>query len=97
MNVLIPNEELEEKMLPSPTDEKAIRAFASSFDGYEYRDSNHVLLKNVRKRGSLSDLRSELFLMCRSTRHNEGINIVEIYNELYPLFIKALERNNENT
>ena len=40
MNVLIPNEELEEKMLPSPTDENAILVFASSFDGYKYRDSN---------------------------------------------------------
>lgn len=97
MNALIPNEELEERMLPSPTDEKAIRAFASSFEGYKYRDSNQELVKNIRKRESLSDLRSELFLMWRATRHNEGIDIVEIYNELYPLFIKALERNNENT
>ena len=80
--------ELTLKDLPEPTDENAVFNFAMTFDGYKHFGSFEAASANGRakKRESLTDLRNELFMAARASRHSGNDRFVKRYIELLPLF-----------
>jgi hypothetical protein len=88
----IPNSAISLKHLPEPTDEKAVFEFAMSFNGYEYFGSFEAAAENARtrKRESLADLRNELFMIARASKHCDDDSFLARYNELLPLLKQAI-------
>jgi hypothetical protein len=89
---LIPNSSLSLEHLPEPTDKRAVFEFAMSFDGYEYLGSFEAAAEDAcaRKRESLTDLRNELFMNARASKHCDDHNFLTIYDELLPLLKQAI-------
>lgn len=86
--------DLKRSDLPDIHDEKAIIAFASSFNGYEHFDSFEACAENAKRksRSNLLDLRNELFFAFRSSRHRDAPHeLVEAYRELRPFFEDILK------
>jgi hypothetical protein len=92
MKNLIPNSALTLEHLPEPADEKAVFNFAMSFDGYEHFGSFDAATNNarVRPRTTLTDLRNELFMTARASKHCQDDGFIARYIELLPLFKKLL-------
>ena len=92
MKTLIPNSALTLGHLPEPTDKKEVFAFAMSFDGYEHFGSFEAAADNAREgtRATLTDLRNELFMVARASRHCQDEIFLDRYVELLPLFKKVL-------
>lgn len=85
---IISDTELTLKDLPEPTDKNAVFEFAMTFDGYKHFGSFEATSANGRakKRESLTDLRNELFMSARASRHCDNDKFLERYIELLPLF-----------
>lgn len=92
MKNLIPNSALSLEHLPEPADEGAVFEFAMSFDGYEFFGSFEAAAENARarKRDSLNDLRNELFMRARASKHCDDSNLLASYRELLPLLKQAI-------
>lgn len=92
MKRLIPDSALTLQHLPAPTDAKAVFAFAMSFDGYGYFGSFEAAAENARlgRRATLADLRNELFMSARASRHSGNEDFLVRYAELLPFFQRAL-------
>jgi hypothetical protein len=75
-------------VLPDETDPEAIFRFAMTFDGSRHFGSAAAAAQAAEKkrRGSLEDLRSELFFAARASRHYGDRMYIELYRELAPLF-----------
>ena len=88
----MPDSALTLQHLPAPTDARAIFAFAMSFDGYARFGSFEAAAENAtaRPRATLVDLRNELFMSARASRHSESAEFLARYAELLPLFKKLL-------
>ena len=78
--------------LPDPTDRQAVFAFAMTFNGYEHFGSSEAALAAARerRRSSLVDVRNELFLAARASRHGDNDDYLERYRELLPVFQRLL-------
>jgi hypothetical protein len=94
MKNIIAGQDLTAELLPPPDDATAIFAFAMTFDGYEHFGSAEAAGANARAkpRGSLADLRNELFISSRRSRHQGTDEYLATYTELLPLFREALGR-----
>jgi hypothetical protein len=75
-------------ILPDPDDPRAVFEFAMSFNGYEHFGSFDKAFTEarLRRRQSLVDIRNELFVEARSSRHRGDDEFVDRYRELLPLF-----------
>lgn len=80
--------------LPDSTDPKAVFAFAMTFNGYEHFGSNEAAFAAARerRRSSLEDVRNELFLAARASRHGGNDDYLDRYRELLPVFRRLLGR-----
>ncbi|MET3442951.1 hypothetical protein ABIC94_003740 [Variovorax paradoxus] len=78
--------------LPDPTDRQAVFAFAMTFNGYEHFGSSEAAFAAARerRRSSLVDVRNELFLAARASRHGDNDDYLERYRELLPVFQRLL-------
>jgi hypothetical protein len=78
--------------LPVPSDPQAVFEFAMSFNGYEHFGSFERAFAEarLRRRQSLVDLRNELFVEARSSRHREDDEFMARYREVLPLLQKHL-------
>lgn len=87
MKRIVANEELRVELLPSIDDYSGIFAFAMLFDGYAYYGSLERAAEQAmaQRRESLTDLRNELFISCRRSRHQDSDEYIDTYKELYPL------------
>ena len=75
-------------MLPDPGDPRAVFEFAMNFNGYEHFGTFEKAFSEARLRcrESLVDIRNELFVEARSSRHRGDDEFVELYRELLPFF-----------
>jgi hypothetical protein len=66
--------------------------YAMSFNGYEHFGSFEEAFTEarLRRRQTLVDIRNELFVEARSSRHRGDDEFVEWYRELLPLLRKHL-------
>ena len=78
---------LSESDLPDPEDSKAVFVFAMSFNGYEHYGSFEkcAAFAGLKNRSSRDELRNELFLAARASRHAEDDNYLNVYRALLPL------------
>ena len=78
--------------LPKEDDRLAVFAFAMTFNGYEHYGSLEASAAAARekKRESIIDLRNELFLAARASRHSESDAYLMRYAELLPYFRKLI-------
>lgn len=78
--------------LPDPTDRQAVFAFAMAFNGYEHFGSSEAAFAAARerRRSSLEEVRNELFLAARASRHGDGDGYLERYRELLPIIQRLL-------
>jgi hypothetical protein len=90
----IPNDELTTELLPDAGDVQGVFAFAMSFDGYRHFGSFSASASNAREkaRQTLSDLRNELFVVARSSRHVGNEAYIDLYIELLPLLQEAIRQ-----
>ena len=95
----VANEALKAELLPSPEDSKAIFRFAMLFDGYEHFGSleEAAAQARARRRDTLTDLRNELFISCRRSRHQDSDEFIGVYRELYPLLRQVIEAAQRGT
>ena len=86
MKPLIPNERLKLEDLPDPADQDAVFAFAMSFDGYEHFGSFEAAAQNARARSreTLTDIRNELFMQARGSRHRNDDLFLNAYQDMLP-------------
>lgn len=79
-------------MLPDPADRQAVFAFAMTFNGYEHFGSREGAFASdrERRRSSLEDVRNELFLVARASRHGDNDDYLQRYLELLPVFQRLL-------
>lgn len=79
--------------LPDPEDRDAVILFAASFNGYEHFGSFKACADEaqLQKRGTLIDLRNELFFYYRASNHQGSPDgVVPLYQELLPYFHRLL-------
>lgn len=78
--------------LPELGDETGIFAFAMTFDGYDAMGSFDEAAKSARqrKRESLEDVRNELFMAARASRHSDSKVYLAKYEELLPYLTRFL-------
>lgn len=88
------NEEVTLELLPAVGDSSAIGKYARTFNGYKYHGSIEACGQAARnsRRETLTELRNELFISWRASRHGMGDEFVERYEELHPYFVKILEQ-----
>jgi hypothetical protein len=98
MKNLTPNSALTLEHLPEPSDESAVFRFAMSFDGYESFGSFAAAAENAgaRKRESLTDIRNELFMRARASKHAGDNGFMACYRELLPLLKQAILSENKH-
>jgi hypothetical protein len=84
--------EIELNELPELGDETGIFAFAMTFDGYEAMGSFEAAANaaHQRKRESLEDVRNELFMAARASRHSDSKVYLAKYEELLPYLMRFL-------
>lgn len=95
MKRLIADEDLRAELLPAVDDRGAVFSFAMTFDGYKHFGSFEAAAANVRgrPRATLTDLRNELFMSARGSRHRGDDKFLETYRELLPLFQQVLQHD----
>jgi len=73
--------------LPDPDNSRAVFAFAMSFNGYEHFGSFSASLQvaKQRTRATLTDVRNELFVLARASRHVGNDDFLDLYRELVPV------------
>ena len=78
--------------LPDASDEQAIFRFAMTFNGYEHFGSFESCAAAARasKRSTLLEVRNELFIEARASRHRGDDNYVQTYRELLPTILSLL-------
>ena len=78
--------------LPNPTDRQAVFTFAMEFNGYEYFGSSEAAFAAARerRRSTLEDVRNELFLAARASRHGGNEDYLDRYRELLPIIQRLL-------
>lgn len=78
--------------LPALWDEKGIFVFAMTFNGYEAFGSFDAAAKSAdqQRRESLDDVRNELFMAARASRHSDSDAYLAKYEELLPHFTRFL-------
>lgn len=78
--------------LPAADDRRAVFAFAMTFNGYEHYGSLEASVSAARekKRESIDDLRNELFIAARASRHSDSDAYLTRYAELLPYFRKLI-------
>lgn len=83
---LISDEALSLDSFPSVDDKEAVFAFAMTFNGYEHFGSLEAASKNARMRSrtTLADVRNELFMAARGSRHVGNDRYLSTYAELLP-------------
>jgi len=88
----IPDDALSLDSLPLVDDKEAVFAFAMTFDGANHFGSFEVAVKNARTRSriTLVDLRNELFMAARASRHVGNDRYLATYTELLPHFQQLL-------
>ncbi len=94
MSNQISNGQLAIESLPQTDDAKEVFAFAMSFDGYQQFGSFSAATANARAkpRQTLADLRNELFVSARSSRHVGGDAYIDLYKQLLPLIQEAIRQ-----
>jgi hypothetical protein len=94
MSNQISNDELTIESLPQAGDAKEVFAFAMSFDGYRQFGSFSAATANAKAktRQTLADLRNELFVSARSSRHVGSDAYIDLYEELLPLIREAIRQ-----
>ncbi|RAP55652.1 hypothetical protein BTJ49_15140 [Oleiagrimonas sp. MCCC 1A03011] len=62
------------------------------FNGFEHFGSleESAAQARARRRETLTDLRNELFFVCRRSRHQDSDEYVGLYQELLPLLQQAI-------
>ena len=82
----ISDEALSLDSLPLVDDKEAVFAFAMTFNAYEHFGSLEVASKNARMRSrtTLTDVRNELFMAARGSRHLGNDGYLSTYAELLP-------------
>jgi hypothetical protein len=80
--------------LPELGDDEGIFAFAMTFDGYKAFGSFDAAAKSARqrKRESLEDVRNELFMVARASRHSDSKAYLAKYEELLPYLTRFLSK-----
>jgi len=88
MKHLLPDSALSVEMLPHVGDRNAIFKFAMTFDGYEHYGSFEAAAQKARERSrsTLPEVRNELFLSARASRHRDDDHFIDVYAELLPFF-----------
>lgn len=78
--------------LPLVDEKDAVFAFAMTFNGYEHFGSFEAAAKNarMRSRATLVDVRNELFMAARASRHADNDRFLATYAELLPHFSRLL-------
>jgi hypothetical protein len=78
--------------LPDSADRQAVFAFAMTFNGYEHFGSSEAAFVAVResRRSTLEEVRNELFLAARASRHVQDDGYLERYRELLPVLRRLL-------
>src|SRR5687767_114560 len=99
MKILVADADLRAELLPAVGDRNAIFAFAMTFDGYEHFGSFEAAASNARSRprATLTDLRNELFMSARGSRHRDDDRFLDTYRELLPLFQQVLQHGGLGT
>ncbi|GAB3385291.1 hypothetical protein [Massilia agri] len=85
---------IESSDLPDLGDEKGIFAFAMTFNGYEAFGSFDAAAKSAvqQRRESLDDVRNELFMAARASRHGDSDAYLAKYEELLPHLTRFLSK-----
>jgi hypothetical protein len=80
--------------LPALGDEAGIFAFAMTFKGYEAFGSFEGAAKAARqkKRETLADVRNELFMAARASRHCDSTSYLATYEALLPYLKRFLSK-----
>jgi hypothetical protein len=88
----IPDDALSLDSLPLVDDQEAVFAFAMTFDGAKHFGSFELAVKNARARSrtTLVDVRNELFMAARASRHIGNDRYLATYSELLPHFQRLL-------
>jgi hypothetical protein len=90
----IENSDLVLEDLPDPRDVDGVVSFALSFNGYEFSGGFRECAEAARQtqRGTLSELRNELFFAARAS-HHAGSNerLMSVYKEVLPLIRNSLD------
>lgn len=78
---------------PEVDDDKAVWAFASSFNGYMHYGSFEATASAAKKskREALTEIRNELFMYMRATNHQGSGPELPLYAELRPLLVALLK------
>ena len=81
--------------LPDESDRDAIAKFAASFNAYEhYGDfATASIVAKKRNRGSIEEIRAELFMSFRGSNHRGDDKFLETYIEVKPLLTALLKDN----
>ncbi len=95
-SMLIESSRLRIEDLPDAADEGAVADFSLSFNGYQHFGSFHAAADaaEAQKRETLNDLRNELFMAFRGSRHRMDDLFLETYRELLPHLKQAIAREN---
>jgi len=93
MKKFMVNSDLAVEQLPAPGDRNAVFAFAMSFDGYEHFGSFEAAAENARarSRATLTDVRNELFMQARASRHRDDDKFLDTYQELLPCLKRLIQ------
>ena len=88
----IPENMLSLDSLPLVDQKDAVFAFAMTFNGYEHFGSFEAAGENARtrSRATLVDVRNELFMAARASRHADNDCFIANYAELLPHFQRLL-------
>lgn len=78
--------------LPAEDDRQAVFEFAMTFNGYEHYGSLEASAAAAKEktRDSVTDLRNELFVSARASRHSDSDAYLTRYAELLPYFRKLI-------
>lgn len=90
----VANSELKIDLLPSPDDRNTVFRFAMLFNGYEHFGSFEAAAEQARtsSRASLTEIRNELFMSARGSRHRDDDRFLDVYKELLPLLKQKIEK-----
>jgi len=97
MNKTIPDVELKIDLLPSVNNKSKVFKFAMLFNGYEYYGSLEAAGEKSRSktRKNLTEIRNELFISARASRHRDDERYIEVYQELLTILIHKIENYKE--
>lgn len=89
----IPNKQLKIELLPAVDERRKVFKFAMLFNGYDYYSSLETAGEKAHKRAreNITEIRNELFLSARASRHSDDDRYLEVYKELLPILKHKLE------